>query len=393
MSALTSSSSSSMLKAVKRSTFSHLYILITLIICGLTINFFQAILFYTIRPLNMRFYQHINYYLLYSLHAIILFTPQWWSNSDIRIFTDDETMKKIGKEDCILILNHTHDLDWMLGWLLADRTAILGGVKCMVKRAIASVPTFGWAWGFSDYLFLDRNWENDKSIIQKQCLYLQNYATPSWLALFPEGTRFSEEKHKASMEFAQKQGIPVLKRHLIPRTRGFVQLVQSLKGHYPAIYDATLSYDLSKSATPQLVSMLDGEQVIAEAYLRRYELIDLPDTDKEISEWLHQLFREKDALLDSYLTCGSFTDSSGFPVKPLQDSPRRPVSLISVIIWFSLSAYCIYRAALATLAQGVLGVVLAVGAFAAAYIGLQKLINITRKDKGSSYGSANCKEK
>jgi len=392
MSETVSSWSSKMLTAVKSNTFLHMFLVIALLISGLIVNGIQCILFYTLRPLNMRLYQHINYYLIYSLHTMMLFLPEWWSNSDFRVYTDAETMEKLGKEDILLIGNHTYDIDWMLGWLLGERVGILGGQKCIVKRGIASVPTFGWAWGFSDFIFLDRNWEKDKSIISSQCVTLQDYATRNWLTIFPEGTRFTEEKHKASMEFARKQGIPLLKRLLIPRTKGFVHLVQSLKGHYPAIYDMTVSYNLSESASPQLANLFNGKRVVADCYLRRYDLTDLPDDDEGISEWLHECFREKDALLDSYMTCGSFTDSSGFSVLPMQHTPRRFVSLIPCLFWFVITAYIMYRAAFVIMAQGLLGVLLAGGTIAGAYIGLQKLINITRTDKGSSYGSRNNKK-
>lgn len=63
------------------------------------------------------------------------------------------------------------------------------------------------------------------------------------MLLFAEGTRFTPAKHKASMEFARKRGLPELKRHLIPRTRGFVQCVQSLKGNFPVIYDVTVGFN------------------------------------------------------------------------------------------------------------------------------------------------------
>merc|ERR1739842_46884 len=135
--------------------------------------------------------------------------------------------------------------------------------------------------------------------------------------------------------------------------------------------------------------MGNGERVVADCYLRRYDLTDLPDDDG-ISEWLHQCFREKDALLDSYMTTGgSFTDASGFSVLPLQHTPRRFVSLIPSILWFTFTTYIMYRATIVILAQGLLGILLAGGTIAGAWIGLQKLINITRTDKGSNYGSRN----
>ena len=48
--------------------------------------------------------------------------------------------------------------------------------------------------------------------------------------LFCEGTRFTETKHAASMEVAKKKGLPLLKHHLLPRTKGFVHSVHGLKG-------------------------------------------------------------------------------------------------------------------------------------------------------------------
>ena len=50
------------------------------------------------------------------------------------------------------------------------------------------------------------------------------------LLLFCEGTRFTEDKRVASMEIARKKGLPELKHHLLPRTRGFVLSCQGLDG-------------------------------------------------------------------------------------------------------------------------------------------------------------------
>ena len=65
------------------------------------------------------------------------------------------------------------------------------------------------------------------------------------MLLFAEGTRFTKDKHEASMKFAAERGLPQLKRHLIPRTRGFIQCAQSLSGHFPVIYDVTVSFNTS----------------------------------------------------------------------------------------------------------------------------------------------------
>jgi lysophosphatidic acid acyltransferase/lysophosphatidylinositol acyltransferase len=50
------------------------------------------------------------------------------------------------------------------------------------------------------------------------------------MLLFPEGTRFTEEKHEKSLEVARKKGLPLLQHHLLPRAKGFVVSIQALKG-------------------------------------------------------------------------------------------------------------------------------------------------------------------
>lgn len=47
--------------------------------------------------------------------------------------------------------------------------------------------------------------------------------------IFCEGTRFTKEKHKASMEYAKLKGYKELKHHLLPRTKGFHLLMQLAK--------------------------------------------------------------------------------------------------------------------------------------------------------------------
>lgn len=41
-----------------------------------------------------------------------------------------------------------------------------------------------------------------------------------------EGTRFTEKKRVASMKVAREKGLPELKHHILPRTKGFVLLLQ-----------------------------------------------------------------------------------------------------------------------------------------------------------------------
>ena len=42
-----------------------------------------------------------------------------------------------------------------------------------------------------------------------------------------EGTRFTKEKHEASMKVAREKGLPELKHHLLPRTKAFTMIAKS----------------------------------------------------------------------------------------------------------------------------------------------------------------------
>ncbi|KAI5670690.1 hypothetical protein M9H77_11054 [Catharanthus roseus] len=83
---------------------------------------------------------------------------------------------------------------------------------------------------FSKYLFLERNWARDESTLKGfYLLYLIPYAVilqrlkdfpqPFWLALFVEGTCFTQKELLTAQEYATSTGLPVLRNVLIPRTK------------------------------------------------------------------------------------------------------------------------------------------------------------------------------
>lgn len=49
------------------------------------------------------------------------------------------------------------------------------------------------------------------------------------MAIFAEGTRLTEAKKQASAEYARANGLPELKHHLLPRSKGFSMTVQYFK--------------------------------------------------------------------------------------------------------------------------------------------------------------------
>ena len=98
----------------------------------------------------------------------------------------------------------------------------------MAKKMLKYVPTIGWSWALSDFIFLERNWDKDKSTITEGMDKLASYPSSVWLLFYAEGTRVSSEKLESSQKFAKERNLPILKHHLTPRSKGFVQMIKHL---------------------------------------------------------------------------------------------------------------------------------------------------------------------
>lgn len=56
----------------------------------------------------------------------VLFLAEWWSGSEVRVYTSDESFQKWGKEHALIIMNHTFEVDWLMGWMVSDASGTLG---------------------------------------------------------------------------------------------------------------------------------------------------------------------------------------------------------------------------------------------------------------------------
>jgi lysophosphatidic acid acyltransferase/lysophosphatidylinositol acyltransferase len=88
----------------------------------------------------------------------------------------------------------------------------LGNGRVLAKKMLTYVPTIGWAWALSDFIFLERNWDKDKDTLTNGMAELASYPSSVWLLLFAEGTRLSPEKLELSQKFAKERNLHVLKQ-------------------------------------------------------------------------------------------------------------------------------------------------------------------------------------
>lgn len=50
----------------------------------------------------------------------------WWSGTQCSLYTDPKSFPLYGKENAIVVLNHSFEIDFLCGWTYCDRFGVLG---------------------------------------------------------------------------------------------------------------------------------------------------------------------------------------------------------------------------------------------------------------------------
>jgi len=358
----------------------HVLLFLSFLVSGLVINMLQLLL-YTLTVTFLghpQLFRRINYYAIYAIYGQLLFLADWWSGSTVTYYGESDLLEGLGKQHAVILMNHHYELDWLYGWMVGDRAGILGNCRVYVKKAIQYVPILGWGWGFSDTPFLARDWEQDQQTIERRLADLQDYPDPVWILLFPEGTRFTKDKYEASKKFAESRGLPVLKHHLVPRTKGFCYTVSHLDPSRVCwVYDVTLGCE--QATPPTLTAVLSGRPTAAHMYIRRFRLEDIPREEVAAAAWLADRFQEKDELLEAFHTTGSF------PGQPRGHQLQRRLG--SLVLSLSVNSLVVLPSLYYLLTSaGWLSVLAASAVLAVSTLGIKYFIGITQISKSSSYG-------
>ncbi|XP_066167181.1 probable 1-acyl-sn-glycerol-3-phosphate acyltransferase 5 isoform X2 [Oryza sativa Japonica Group] len=166
------------------------------------------------------------------------------------------------KERVLLFANHRTEVDWMYLWDLALRKGRLQCIKYILKKSLMKLPIFNWAFHIIEFIPVERKWEVDEPLIRSRLSELKNPKDPLWLAVFPEGTDYTEKKCIKSQEYAKEHGLPILNNVLLPKTKGFHCCLQELR--------------------------------------------DSMDSEDEVADWLIERFKLKNKLLSDFSALGHF---------------------------------------------------------------------------------------
>lgn len=249
------------------------------------------------------------------------------------------------------MMNHTYEVDWLFGWFYTEKAGVLGNCKAYAKKVISYIPTIGWCWKFAEFVFLERSFDKDKVIIERQLDQIFDYPSPVALLLNAEGTRFTETKHEASVKFAQERGMTVLQHHLIPRTKGFTASLAVLKKKCGSILDVQILFDEAKTA-PTLANVINGRPITGHIYLRRIPMSEVPDDEEAAAKWLHELFARKDKLAASFHKTGDLFKDNDIPAIKPRFLQRRIYPLINWLTWMVIAMIPILMLLISLLSSG-----------------------------------------
>ncbi|CAI8592283.1 unnamed protein product [Vicia faba] len=267
---------------------------------GLIVNLIQATCFVILRPLSKNFYRRINRFVAEFLWLELVWIVDWWAGVKIQVFTEPETFRLMGKEHALVISNHKSDIDWLVGWIIAQRSGCLGSTLAVMKKSSKFLP--------------------DESTLKSGLQELRDFPLPFWLALFVEGTRFTQAKLSAVQEYAASTGFPVPRNVLILRTKGFISAVSHMRSFVPAVYDVTVAIPKS-SPSPTMLRLFQRQPSVVHVHVKRHLMKEFPEADEDVAQWCRDIFVAKDDLLDKHIADDKFSDHEprdlGRPIKSL----------------------------------------------------------------------------
>lgn len=60
---------------------------------------------------------------------------------------------------------------------------LLQGTKIYGKSSLKYVPIIGWAWHYTESIFLKRQWDKDRQTLMKDLNYLKDYPDKYWFTV------------------------------------------------------------------------------------------------------------------------------------------------------------------------------------------------------------------
>lgn len=259
--------------------------------------------------------------LTYITYAPGMAFNYFWARAELNIHSNDkktfEDLKK-ARMFGVIVANHSFTVDYITVHTLFDQFDRLTCVKLMGKNEIKYLPIAGWSAYLTDTVFVKRDWNRDRETLKSQLNELLDYDC-TFFTLYAEGTRFTSQKYRDSVEFCRSKNIEPFKHHLIPKPKGFVATLRhfirethsrgleeeqpvrlfNLETLIPGGFNISDFLGGKKFAVDIMIEEIKIEPEIRKEALESTDELDCNDCPK-MRELLLEIYRRKDNIVEQY---------------------------------------------------------------------------------------------
>lgn len=221
-----------------------------------------------------------------------------------------------------------------------------GNARFVTMGPIKKIPIFGWVLDMIEFIFIEGKWADIgtsfKDQLTSMSMYEEQTGYPLALVLFPEGVLLEADKIHISHDYAREKNLPIFYNVLLPRFRGFREMVETLRDHVDYVVDATVAF---KPNAPDIYDVLSGsatETIVVK--VKKYDMKTMPTDPDRINNWLLQRWTEKEEFLEAEKVKADYDPetSSGIEIKPkyvvLKLSGIFSLFILGTVILFNIAA-------------------------------------------------------
>ncbi|KAM0675858.1 hypothetical protein GVAV_000634 [Gurleya vavrai] len=214
--------------------------------------------------------------------------------------------KVFEKKKCIVLSNHLTNYDWIFVLVILNRLKMYREIVIILKESLKNIPIYGYGMRTFGYIFLKREWNTDRNILQNGLKQLRQ-KDKFYLLLFPEGTLIDSETHAKSKKFALENNVTVNNKVfnpenvLLPRKTGYEMIFENLSDSIEAIVDITLITN-PYLEYPSETFDLNDVFVKKTGKVNFCAFVDVIENTEKIrkKDWIYELYEEKDNLINEY---------------------------------------------------------------------------------------------
>ncbi|GFO19564.1 1-acyl-sn-glycerol-3-phosphate acyltransferase epsilon [Plakobranchus ocellatus] len=243
-------------------------------------------------------------FLFSTYHRNLLFFFETLTGVELIFYGDLNAIQETS-ENSLYMSNHQSTMDWVIASCIALRRGCLGRTRYVLKDGLRFLPFYGFYLGVHGSVFVKRAGKFNKKDAEKQLSKDAKDEIPTWLVIFPEGTRFNPELPSViqeSKQFAVGQGLEPFEHVLFPRSRALETCIQQLRPNLHSIYDVTIAYsntfdpsNRQRVGAPTMQDFLLGKCPKVHIHISRVLIDSVPSESSELKQWLHQRFQAKDS--------------------------------------------------------------------------------------------------